>query len=67
MAGPHGGSLVRRVDRALAGLTPRQAAVDPTRREGLEPLLASFDRMAADGPGTVTMRPERLRELLGLD
>ena len=30
---------------ALGGLTPRQAAADPTRREQLERLLSEFDRM----------------------
>lgn len=53
---------------ALAGLTPRQAAADPTRRESLERLLASFDEHnARAGGGPRTMRPDRLRELLGLD
>jgi SEC-C motif len=51
---------------ALAGFTPREAAADPTRRESLERLLASFDRHGPDVPGSVTMRPARLRELLGL-
>ena len=51
---------------ALAGLTPREAAADPTRRETLERLLASFDRLGPDTPGSATMRPARLRELLGL-
>lgn len=42
---------------ALGGLTPRQAAADPTRREQLERLLAEFD-----------LRDERVRDLdLGLD
>ena len=31
---------------ALDGLTPRQAAADPTRREQLERLLDEFDRRA---------------------
>lgn len=31
---------------ALDGLTPREAAADPTRREQLERLLSEFDRMA---------------------
>lgn len=31
---------------ALDGLTPRQAAADPTRREQLERLLDEFDRSA---------------------
>lgn len=54
---------------ALAGLTPRQAADDPTRRENLERLLASFEaldrRMGNDE--AVAMRPARLRQLLGLE
>ncbi|HET7719071.1 MAG TPA: SEC-C metal-binding domain-containing protein, partial [Acidimicrobiales bacterium] len=51
---------------ALAGLTPRQAAADPTRRDELRRLIASFP--GADGlpEGAVTMRPGRLRELLEL-
>ena len=50
---------------ALGGLTPRQAAADPTRRENLLRLLASFE--ATPGPaGSIIMRPERLRELLDL-
>jgi hypothetical protein len=48
---------------ALAGLTPRQAAVDPTRREDLIRLLASFDRFSG-GPGA--MDPNRLRTALDL-
>lgn len=50
---------------ALGGLTPRQAAADPTRRDELRRLLNSFDALATDGPGM--MRPDRLRELLELD
>lgn len=49
---------------ALGGITPRQAAADPTRREQLERLLASFDR--ADIEGGLGMRAWRIRELLGL-
>ena len=47
---------------ALRGLTPRQAAADPTRREDLERLLAEF-------PGTgspLHMDAQRLRQLLDL-
>jgi hypothetical protein len=54
---------------ALSGLTPRQAAADPTRRETLERLLASFeDRsgLVPESATTMTMRPARLRVLLGL-
>ncbi len=49
---------------ALDGYTPREAADDPTRLGDLERLIASFE--GASQPGSVTMRPERLRELLGL-
>ncbi len=41
---------------ALGGLTPRQAAADPTRREQIERLLAEFDR-----------HDERLRDLPGAE
>jgi len=51
---------------ALAGLTPAEAAADPTRVEQLQRLLATFPDPAGLPPGTVTMRPERLRELLAL-
>lgn len=47
---------------ALSGFTPRQAAADPTRRDDLVRLLASFDDLT--GPGT--MQPGRLRAELGL-
>jgi hypothetical protein len=50
---------------ALGGATPREAAADPTRREQLERLLASFDAMEAP-PGAFTMRTDRLRARLGL-
>jgi hypothetical protein len=53
---------------ALGGLTPREAAADPTRRESLERLLQSFEHSpVAEGPIGPMMRPERIRELLGLD
>jgi hypothetical protein len=45
---------------ALGGMTPREVAADPTRREELERLLADFDRL----PGP--MHPDRMRALLGL-
>jgi len=52
---------------ALGGLTPREAAADPTRRESLERLLVHFEQMDLGRPaGAITMRPERLRQLLGL-
>ena len=47
---------------ALSGLTPRQAADDPTRRDDLVRLLASFGD--ADGPTEMSAR--RLRSALGL-
>ena len=48
---------------ALQGLTPREAAEDPTRRQDLTRLLASFD----DGEESpLTMSPRRLRAALGL-
>lgn len=49
---------------ALGGFTPREAAADPTRREGLLRLIAGFEGLSP--PGAVTMRPARLRELLDL-
>lgn len=50
---------------ALAGLTPRQAAADPTRREDLMALLHEFDRMPAP-PGAFSFDTSRLRALLGV-
>lgn len=50
---------------ALAGFTPREAAADPTRRETLERLLLSFESYG-DDESAMTMRPARLRSLLGL-
>ena len=50
---------------ALGGLTPRDAAADPTRREQVVRLIASFEHYAAP-EGAITMRPHRLRALLGL-
>jgi hypothetical protein len=49
---------------ALGGVTPVEAAADPTRREDLERLLASFPE-PKDGP-LMTLRPSRLRAALGL-
>jgi hypothetical protein len=52
---------------ALGGVTPRQAAADPTRREALARLLAEFERANRSRPeGAIAMRPARLREMLGL-
>ena len=51
---------------ALGGVTPREAAADPTRRDGLIRLINSFERSAA-APGSLSQRPERLRLILGLD
>jgi hypothetical protein len=52
---------------ALGGLTPREAAEDPTQRERVIRLIDSFP--AGGGvtdEGVATMRPDRLRELLGI-
>ena len=49
---------------ALGGRTPIEAGADPTRREELERLLASFPE-PTDRPA-MTLRPSRLRALLGL-
>ena len=51
---------------ALAGLTPREAAVDPTRREDLIALLNSFDSMP-DASSFNTFDADRLRRELGLN
>ncbi len=62
---------------ALGGLTPRQAAADPTRREQLERLLSEFDRhdersrqldLDSDGVvgGPITYDTAALRRELGL-
>jgi hypothetical protein len=49
---------------ALAGVTPRQAAADPTRRPDLIRLLDSFpDAHEQD----IAMSPQRLKEALDLD
>lgn len=48
---------------ALGGVTPREAAADPTRRVELDRLIASFPPVDAVA-GQVGMRPERLRALL---
>jgi hypothetical protein len=47
---------------ALKNLTPRQAADDPTRRDDLLRLLATFP----DTDDPLTMSPGRLRDALGL-
>ena len=47
---------------ALKGLTPRQAAADPTRREELEALLRKFDRKQPPA-GALTFDTSRLRSL----
>ncbi|MEX2621790.1 MAG: SEC-C domain-containing protein [Egibacteraceae bacterium] len=52
---------------ALGGVTPRQAADDPTRRGDLERLLDEFEEAAATTPvGMGTFDVGRLRRLLGL-
>ena len=50
---------------ALGGLTPRQAADDPTRREQLVALLREF-RPHPSPLGAATFDTGRLREALGL-
>ncbi|CAN5829385.1 SEC-C metal-binding domain-containing protein [soil metagenome] len=50
----------------LAGLTPRQAADDPTRREDLVAMLRDLDRMA-EAPGFTGFDPDRLRAQLGIE
>ncbi len=56
---------------ALGGLTPRQAAADPTRREQLERLLAEFDDRKTpglpDGFKAFSYDVASLRHELGLD
>ncbi|MEA2023185.1 MAG: SEC-C metal-binding domain-containing protein [Actinomycetota bacterium] len=51
---------------ALSGLTPREAAADPTRREDLIALLNSFDDMPVEA-GLNGFDADRLRRELGLD
>lgn len=50
---------------ALGGRTPREAAADPTRRDELARLIASFPEIDP-ASGAFGLRPTRLRELLGL-
>lgn len=50
---------------ALGGVTPLEAAADPTRRDELQRLIASFPPPNF-ATGVFSMRPERLRERLGL-
>jgi hypothetical protein len=52
---------------ALHGLTPRQAARDPTRREELVALLNEFDAYPAVGSQAVSFNVDRLRSLLGME
>lgn len=51
---------------ALRGLTPRQAAADPTRREDLIALLNEFDRHGEASFPAMTFDVARLRRQLGL-
>ncbi len=52
---------------ALGGLTPREAAEDPTQRERVIRLIDSFPPGGGvTEEGVATMRPDRLRELLGI-
>jgi hypothetical protein len=50
---------------ALGGQTPREAAADPTRRDELARLIATFPEIDPSS-GMVGLRPTRLRELLDL-
>lgn len=50
---------------ALGGLTLREAAADPTRREDLVTLLRSFERVPLSGD--LAMRPDVLRRELGIE
>ena len=57
---------------ALDGLTPREAAADPTRREQVERLLDEFDRAqrgpSTGGPGKqISWDTAALRRALGLE
>ncbi len=51
---------------ALGGVTPKEAAADPTRREDLIALLNEFDRRGAHEP-TATFDVGRLRRALGIE
>jgi hypothetical protein len=50
---------------ALGGVTPLEAAADPTRRDELERLIASFPP-ADFSSGIFSLRPDKLRERLDL-
>jgi len=50
---------------ALGGVTPRQAADDPTRRDDLVRLIDGFPE-PEPGSAVFSFRPDRLRKLLGL-
>jgi hypothetical protein len=49
---------------ALHGMTPRESAEDPTRRDDLVRLLASFE---TDEDTPMVMSARRLRAALGLE
>ena len=51
---------------ALGGITPREAADDPTRRPDLIALLNEFDSYGGGPPGTLTFDVSRLRQQLGI-
>jgi hypothetical protein len=51
---------------ALGGITPREAADDPTRRPDLIALLNEFDSYGDGPPGTLTFDVSRLRQQLGI-
>ncbi|MBC7375485.1 MAG: hypothetical protein H7323_15970, partial [Frankiales bacterium] len=51
---------------ALAGFTPEQAVADPTRREDVRRLIDSFPE-PDDAHGVMGLRPQALKQRLGLD
>lgn len=51
---------------ALDGLTPYEAAADPTRHEQIRRLLATFPRPTDLPQGALTLDPDRLLDALGL-
>lgn len=65
-------AMTRWVDEpvpALGGLTPRDAAADPTRREEVERLLAEFDRnsqQTPEGLNAITYDTDAMRKEIGL-
>jgi hypothetical protein len=49
---------------ALGGVTPQEAVADPTRRDSVVRLLATFPE--SDDPQALLLRPDRIRAELGL-